>query len=405
MRISLLLGREPFGRILESSLGRFLENRDRQKYQVEWREERPPMLGGVAGVWLCNPYLNVLFPRSAKRALLAPALREFSRSTVAWRRLVQAAYCRAATSTLGAPCLARAWLAIRPAPPDWDRMVFLGGNAKIRILMCLDGTSFGILKAGFPDRFMKAEIETRRMAERLGLPVPSLLEVAADGSYFKEECVVGTPVNRLAERGTAEKATSVALGAMRTLAMASLEIEATADYVDARLGECHRLLESCRHANAFGTEARQALEAVARCVKASAEGVDRSVGTCVTHGDFQPANILWDGKRTWLIDWEYSGIRQAVHDVLVLGLGSRFPAGLAARTREFVARGVPGSLRESAGGWPGADWGDHRWRKFCAAAFLMDEFLIHLRENDNELFRAPTDGLRRMSRELVSFAS
>jgi len=50
--------------------------------------------------------------------------------------------------------------------------------------------------------------------------------------------------------------------------------------------------------------------------------------TALTHGDFQPGNILVDGDRVWLIDWEYSARRQVGYDALVYALCSRFPSPL-----------------------------------------------------------------------------
>ncbi len=45
----------------------------------------------------------------------------------------------------------------------------------------------------------------------------------------------------------------------------------------------------------------------------------------------------------WLIDWEYSGRRQAAYDILTFRLESRFTRGLAGRLQNLIAQGNPDS--------------------------------------------------------------
>ncbi len=62
------------------------------------------------------------------------------------------------------------------------------------------------------------------------------------------------------------------------------------------------------------------------------------VEVCLTHGDFQPGNVLipsGDDGRIWLIDWEDAAIRARCYDAMTWALKSRFPVGLGRRICRF----------------------------------------------------------------------
>jgi aminoglycoside phosphotransferase (APT) family kinase protein len=40
----------------------------------------------------------------------------------------------------------------------------------------------------------------------------------------------------------------------------------------------------------------------------------------VSHNDLNPGNVLWDGTRTWLVDWEVTGLGHPYYDLAALAL-------------------------------------------------------------------------------------
>lgn len=38
----------------------------------------------------------------------------------------------------------------------------------------------------------------------------------------------------------------------------------------------------------------------------------------VSHNDVNPGNVLWDGARAWLVDWEVAGLGHPFYDLAVL---------------------------------------------------------------------------------------
>jgi aminoglycoside phosphotransferase (APT) family kinase protein len=55
----------------------------------------------------------------------------------------------------------------------------------------------------------------------------------------------------------------------------------------------------------------------------------------VSHNDVNPVNVLWDGARAWLVDWEVTGLGHPYYDLAVLALFLRLDDGVAL---ELVAR-------------------------------------------------------------------
>ena len=57
-----------------------------------------------------------------------------------------------------------------------------------------------------------------------------------------------------------------------------------------------------------------------------------------SHGDFQPANILYnfDNNSTIIIDWEYVSLRSRWYDAFVFELNARSPMFLSSRLINFL---------------------------------------------------------------------
>jgi aminoglycoside phosphotransferase (APT) family kinase protein len=48
-----------------------------------------------------------------------------------------------------------------------------------------------------------------------------------------------------------------------------------------------------------------------------------------SHNDMNPTNVLWDGTRAWLVDWDASGLTHPYYDLAVLSMFLRFDDALA----------------------------------------------------------------------------
>lgn len=403
MRLSLLLPREPFPVIFEQTLSRFLRSWTGRPYEIHWRPQRPLLASPArAGeFWLVNSYLNAIFIPRADPAIFGPVRQEFSRSLSWWRRGPQRLYVDMATSPLTAQWLAHAGVSLAPALPRAELMLIVPGNNKIRLLDYGEKTVYAIRKCGFPATFLEREIEVRRQAEELGLPVPPIKTVAGDGSWLSEVYVGGAPVNRLQDPAQARAAFAEAHQALKVLHQHTFcEVNAH-QYVDLLAIEAHTHIQ----ANALISPGSKGwvfhlLDSLAARIKDLLPAGGDRLPTVLAHGDFQPANILVDADRLWLIDWEYAGRRQAAYDVLTYKLGSRFTRGLSGRLQKFIAQGVP-----DGGRWPDFScyangWQETRSRLFYGLLFLLEELALRLEENNNPAFVQLDSGLQILQQEI-----
>lgn len=392
MRISLLQQREPVGPIVAQTLATFWSRRGGRSVDVRWIDGRPHGRDAAAAQrWMVNVYLNAIFTAAADPQILDPIRREFSRSPVWWKRPLQAAYVRVASSPAAARHLAQASLSVSPPVPGAESLLVVAGNHKLRVLDRAGGVAYGVRKAGFRPDFMRAELDARPAARTAGVPVPELREVAPDGSWFAETYMSGTPVNRLPDARRAAAAVTAVAGALQVFLRQTCAPVATATYLAglqdavAALAAANRLLPS--------TQRRRMLTQAQRLGAIAAEP-QTAITTALTHGDFQPANILVNAAGPWLIDWEYAGRRQIAYDLLVFGLAARFPDGLAARLQQFVAAGRLAAPDPLPATWPGPALDTRERRRQTAAVFLLEELHQQLRENAEPCFTAVGPGLR-----------
>jgi aminoglycoside phosphotransferase (APT) family kinase protein len=248
---------------------------------------------------------------------------------------------------------------------------------------------------------MQQEIEVRQQASALGLPIPELEAVAEDGTWFKERYLSGTPLNRLPD-SVAHEAIIGASRALHKLLQDTTQEGRISEYAG-------RLVARAREYVAanplLDNDRKQALRETLDCLLRQVKALQTTVGGCMltslTHGDFQPANILVDERGPWLIDWEYAARRQVGYDALVFGLKSRFPDDLAARLKAFVTEG-PDQL-ESVGclSWPGVDWRQGEARQLYGSLFLLEELVLHLEENASPCFTKLGNGLSILQNEIV----
>jgi aminoglycoside phosphotransferase len=403
MRLSLLLPREPFPVIFEQTLSRFLWSWTGRPYEIHWLPKRPLSASRYRSgeFWLVNSYLNAIFIPQADPAIFGPVRQEFSHSLVRWRRWPQRFYVDLATSPLMAKWLAHAGVSLSPALPQAELKLIVPGNHKIRLLDFGDKTVYALRKSGFPVTLMEREIEVRRQAEELGLPVPRLKTVAADGAWLSEEYVSGAPVNRLRDQAQARAAFAEAHQALTVLHRHTWSEINTNQYVDLLATEAHTHIK----ANALISSSRrrlyfQTLNSLGARIKALLPACGNRLPTVVAHGDFQPANILVDADRLWLIDWEYSGRRQAAYDILTFRLESRFTRGLSGRWQKLIAQGIP-----DGGRWPdfscyAGGWQDSRHRLLYGSVFLLEELALRLEENNNPIFEQLDRGLNILLQEI-----
>ena len=278
---------------------------------------------------------------------------------------MQRAYVSAASSHWGAPWLSQVGLGVSLPIPNTETKLIVGGNHKIRILDHREGLAYAVLKEGFDPVFMQRELETRRLVEQYGVLVPPLEEVGKDGYWFSERYVSGTPTNRLADASVAQQALEDATQSLHLLLNATMREESVSEYAG-QLAERARWHILANHLLSKNQKEslKQTVEDLIGRIDALLPATENHIVTAVTHGDFQPANILVNEDRVWLIDWEYSSRRQAGYDAFVYGLRSRFPKGLSKRIQKLEQEELESEFLLVVDNWPGLERHNDstRWR-------------------------------------------
>ena len=394
MRISLLLQREPFDRIIEKTLKTFLDERYKDSYNVKWSNLRrfETWKNDSSQRWLCNYYLNAIFVPDVNKSTLMPVIQEFSRSTKPWRTPLQKLYVYLATTKILAHRFASASIEITPPLSNSQEILIIGGNHHIRLLDYNQNCCFVIHKMGFDNEFL--EKETRLRLENRFLPTPRILEMGENKQWYREELILGTPINRLKDKtkawGCVEK---VAQHLFRLLKDKATK-ESAIIYADKLKNEIKDLSEQSHHIEPdLKGDILSICEVLYKTVHAISKRTGDGIITSQTHGDFQPANILKSDDGPWLIDWEYTDRRQIIYDGLVLALQSRFPKNLAQRIIQAIKTGAVegGELLQK---WPQSQWRNKEERRLNLSLFILEEIKLRLKENDNQMFKTLGHGFK-----------
>ena len=270
---------------------------------------------------------------------------------------------------------------ISPFMENAENILILGGNHHIRLLNYTEGASFVIQKAGFSKELMVNDIRVRK--ENPYLPTPLILDIAEDGSWYSEELILGTPVNRLVDKKQEERAVLDVMAPLVQLYEKSVRKVNADEYA---IGIVDRIKDRIKtnfpfdeiiHENLFKDLLE--LDKIIRYLQ------NKEIFVAQTHGDFQPANILLGEEHTWLIDWEYTAERQIGYDGLVFCMGARTSLALEQSVPQAINNDLPefGQLLLTI---PYIQWQNKAERHVMLALFLLEELDLKVMEVCNPMF-------------------
>lgn len=388
MRTSLLLAREPFGRILCDTLAAYWLARTGKEYHVEWQDNNPgPQFSQHRSmqVWFGNIYLNFFAVSYAPDEAFAPLRQEYIRSVNWWRRWPQRAYVNYAMSSAGRQRLAQAAIAVWPGVHDAHDCIILGGNRRLRLLQPTRRTTTVVLKRGFPREYLTVDVQTRLAAGAELSCAPRIGRHSIEDGWYEEEWVAGVPVNRLAPHLSRAAVETAHLLLATQLVRPSLRVDSARDYLESVNRRLAVSLQILRGADIELSRKVQALHEglIGELRRAGVEG-GTTLLTAITHGDFQSANLLWDGATVRLIDWENCRRRPAHFDMLSHAVGMTTRVDWA---RSFAALLVapPAQLPAYRREWPGMEW-NGACRKVNLGLFLVEQLATALEEDCERVF-------------------
>ena len=362
MKIALLREREDFDCIFIASLKAFCAEYFGREVQVG-----EPTSGALT--LRQNAHLNLIYPRTLSTTALEHFVAEFRFAPNKIRAALQAAYCWLAIREPFERLLSRPLLSLQDPPARMQEWLILPGNHSNRIIDFRTNRSFVFAKQGFDPKFLRADAKTR--ADHPYLPVPRVYEIAESGLWFSEECVTGLPLNRTSDAQRVGRVLDEACQALARLRDETANKVSAEDYFGRLQKSVGELMARVWSGEDLLLKRGSAFLELARETFLSEND---QLQTCQTHGDFQPANILFSSSEFWLIDWEYSDIRSSTYDYLTYNCRSRFSDGLSARIVE-VAQAI-----DRTGGIHGWGLSQRGQAKSIMPIFLLEDFETRLRE-------------------------
>ena len=401
MKISLLLKREPFGEILEQSLAGFLNDFYGNGYKVKWlaRNQWDNEHSQKSDQkWICNPLINSIYVKEAKYEVFYAIKWEYSKNPLKpWRSAFQRLYLQIAIKSKFGPLLASYSVMISPEISNARNMLIIGGNTKIRVIDHTNKTVFVILKRGFNKKYLEREILVR---QNYGyLPIPSLKQIGTF-DWYSEEYVSGISPDRLKKEIGNQILAESTQTIHKLLTDTALEEELKV-YTGMRVSKITDKLENI---NQISDDKKRYILQIVNVIISDLKKISRyqknKIFTAITHGDFQPGNILYDGNKTWILDWEYSRRRQIGNDLFVLILNPRNPIGFACRFLNLANNKLKEINRSLLLNWPFLNWQNESSRRISLRLYLLEEIDFLLEENDNPFFYGQTYGLNPFLNEL-----
>ena len=404
MKIALLLEREPFGSILEQTLKAYLLDSTGTKHEVFWYQHNPGLKtisqSGLQA-WLCNPHLDAIFALDATPAVYSSIREKYGRSRIWWKTILYSLYVALASRRPAVQWLASHALGIKPALPDAPHLVIRGGINRIHILDYQRGIAHTLLKNGLPIDLMQSEIVVRRSLP-IGISVPDLVSVSDDARYFTERLVAGLAIDQLNSTAEYERAVIRALDSLTELYQATWESYRTRDYLRTLLTDIEQALAANR---LLTGKARNRLWDLTLALDDRAQSCipedEHALQLAITHGDLQEGNILWDGQKAWLLDWEFTARRFWLYDYLVFGLRTRQPVGLGKRLARWTHTGyLPELSSGSMDSICEAHGMEGDQRPLWGFVFLLEEIRCHLKIDANPLLRQPDQAFETLPKEI-----
>ena len=390
MKISLLIDREPFDSIFEKTLTSFLNDFTNDSHRVKWypKSHNKQNTESVQ-IWYCNPLINSIFVKDANPNIFDSISGEYSTNPLKpWRSLIQKLYLNLSVNKIIAPLMAKYFIEVSPPIKDAKNKLIIGGNTKIRIIDVINKRVFVILKIGFDKKYLEREIYVREKFKNL--PIPKINLYGKNGLWYCEDYVSGKSPDRM-EVNKGHNVLFEAVQQVHKILNETKKNVSLTGYVEDLL---NRIINNADKISIINEATNRKIKEIASTLAAFLNrNADQDITTAYCHGDFQEGNIIYDGEKTWILDWEYSGSKQIGYDLFVLLLKSRVSKGFTKRFIRFINNELAANQMELINSWPEIEWRKKSDIKKYLLLFLLEEIDFHLEENSNKLFFNSTNGL------------
>ena len=259
-------------------------------------------------------------------------------------------------------------------------------NTKIRILDHKEKSVYVILKKGFNKKYLEREIFVKENFPFLN--VPKICKSNHNSFWYSEEYITGISPDRMPFGGRDVLGESIKM--IHKLIERTNIKEKRRTYLELIENRILINLEKIKH---FDKNLKMNIMNKLRVLLKHLEcSNSKHFSLSYCHGDFQQGNIIFDGIKTWILDWEYSGFKQPGYDMFVLLLKSRTPMMVVKNFLRFYNGDITKKEKLILEQWPKINL-SRDYIHFHLILFLLEELDLHVEENSNVLFYEPSIGL------------
>ena len=316
-----------------------------------------------------------------------------------WRSLIQRLYLSCSQHKITAPLLSKYVIEISPPIDDAENKLIIGGNTKIRLIDIANRKIYVILKNGFNKKYLEKEVYVR--TNFTFLPIPKIHSYGNNGLWYCEEYISGISPDRIG-RNKGRVVLLETVQYIQKMLSETKQREHLSEYVECLLKKINDGINQTKHIDA---QVKAAITDIASMLVTHLNKYsNHSITTAYCHGDFQEGNIIHDGEKTWILDWEYSGRKQIGYDLFVLLLKSRVSKSFSNRFKGLMNNELNENQRELINYWLEIKWDVKSLKEIYLTLFLLEELNFHIEENRNNSFIRESIGLTNYIQEITSIA-
>ena len=382
MKISVLLDREPFDKIFEETFATFLSDFFNYPHVVSWKKKKLiPGYSQNTQQWLCNPLVNSIFINGANQNIFNSINGEYANNPLKpWRSKFQRFYLFLSQNKITAPILSEYTIDITPPIKDSKNKLIIGGNTKIRLIDVVEGRVYVILKKGFDRKYIDKEVYARENFKHFD--IPKIYNIGTNAIWYSEEYISGFSPNRLDSTTGIKVLDKVVTGIHKMLNDTRVS-KSLSEYLF-ELEE--RVFDGLKYINYIEVGYKEnIIEFIKQLSNELKEYSDSILSTAYCHGDFHQGNILSDGEKNWILDWENSGQKQIGYDLIIFLLESRISNGFFLRFSKLLNNQFDSFQWELINNWPNINWDNKESKKISLLLFLIEEIDYHVSENINPI--------------------
>lgn len=383
MKISVLKNREPFDKILISTLKLFFNSLYNENYKIKLSSKFSLKKNNdINQVWYCNTLINSIFMYNVNNDVFSSINGEYSfNPNKPFKSFFQKVYLKLSQTKYFNILLSHYTYVINPGIENGRNKLIIGGNKKIRIIDIEKKEVFVILKKDFDKIYIQREIFIRKNFSFIS--TPKIIQNHNNNFWYSEEYVSGIPPNRLKKskfkiildkiiselvilREKTKKTTYIEEYLIILNSKFNNDLENTLLFSDSKKNEIRSILNSI---NQF----------VVSCS-------DKEIFTSICHGDFHLGNILTNEDKYWLIDWENSCERNYAYDLFIFLLKSRNDKSFAEDIIKIFKGEFESDQLEIIRRWPELISNDSNIKKIYILIFLIEDLQFYIEENNNNNF-------------------